>query len=562
MMPDKKERSDLSLGSLTKAEEKKEYYHILMNSTVEGMLLHENGIAIEVNEPLLKLFGYKKGDLVGKNMVEILPVEEDRKKVAAHVKSGTTKPYQARGRKKNGTVFDAEIVGKNISLRNSNLRVVSIRDVSEKVAAEKALQESEQKFKVLVEALPDVIMVIDNSGKVLYANKHLKSQTGYKEEDLQFGKYNPFIYPEDQKLFNKNLNAIANGKKNSTKPFENRFISTKGEIIWYSTILSRIEFKGSQAIQIVSRNISETKEYEIELEQHRNRLQDLVSERTKEINQLNKDLVGSNTELKKLNDEISRQNIDLKTLLSQLKSTQRQLIDSEKLASVGKIAEGLAHELNNPINWIGGVLRPMQQNIEDLKQMVSNEKADEVFAEMDELFQNIKYGTRKISDIIKTLSEITPQGTSEKVVTIHLPELIYSNIYTLESRYPEVKFKVEMPEDLVLEARSIDIQQIFFNVIKNAADAVENRAGNVKIKIEKDSGSLRCQVTDDGPGIPEEIQQDIYEPFFTTKEGDSYLGLGLYIVKSIVSKYNGSIFVNSVDNKGTMFSFALPNLIK
>lgn len=547
------------------SDRKAEYYQLLINSTVEGLLIHKDGIAMEVNDPLLDMFGYTRDQVIGKNMIEMLPVDEDKKKVAEHVRSGSTVPYYAKGKKRNGSIFDAEIIGRNISIEGEEFRITSIRDITDKVKAENALQESEQKFKVLVEALPDVIMVIDRQGKVLYANEQLHFQTGYHSEDLQFGKYNPFIYPEDREIFQKNMDFVLSEKKRSSKTFEARYVSSKGEIIWYSTIVSRIEFNGDKAIQIVSRNISETKEFEIELKQHRNSLQELVSERTKEINQLNKDLLNSNNELTKLNEEISRQNIDLKTLLSQLKSTQRQLIDSEKLASVGKLTEGLAHELNNPINWIGGVLRPLQQNIEELKEMLPEGQASEIFEEMNDLFESIQLGTQKISDIVKTLSEITPKGSSEKAIDIHLPELIYSSIYTLESRYPEVKFKVKIPENLVITAKASDIQQVFFNVMKNAADAVENMSGRaqgkVEILINSDSDVLKCQVTDNGPGIPEEIQNDIYEPFFTTKEGGSFLGLGLYIVKSIVSKYNGSIFVNSENGRGTIFSFTLPDMI-
>lgn len=557
-----KEKSLLQHPGFEDLQSRISYYEKLLDSTVEGLLLHKNGIAIDVNEPLQKLFGYSKEELIGKNLIELLPVDEDIDTVRENVSKGSSKPYHAKGKKKNGDVFYAEIQGKNIEIGDQSLRIASVRDITDKVEAQKALSESEQKFKVLVETLPDVVMVLDKNGQAIYANDQLSKQTGYKVEDIKFGKYDPFIYPADREIFDGNFKKLFNEEDTISSSFENRFVNANGEIVWYSTVLSLIIFKGNPAVQMVSRNITETKDYEQELKQHRSRLQELISERTKEINQLNKDLVHSNSELTKLNSEISRQNIDLKSILSQLKSTQRQLIDSEKLASVGKLTAGLAHELNNPVNWIGGVLRPLKLSLEEIKSMVPSEKQTDIFKEVDELFASIEQGTSKISDIIKTLSDITPKGSLEKKEKIDLAELVYSIIYTLESRYPEITFTVEIPDNVYLFATGVDIQQVFFNVIKNSADAVENMEGKISVSVSIESDNLKCEVSDNGPGIPEKIQQEIYEPFFTTREFGNNLGLGLYIVKSIVSKYNGTIFLESDDKNGTTFSFNIPGVVK
>jgi len=533
----------------------------MLNSTIEGIILHKDGIGIEVNDPLLKLFGYEKDELIGANLAELLPAPHEVSKVSQIVESGQDITYTAMAKRKNGTEFYAEVSGKNIKINGETYRIASVRDVTEKYEAENKLVESEKKYKSLIKALADIVMVVDFEGLLIYANDQLKEQTGFDVSEITFGKYNPLIFPSDNKVFNYFMDIAKENKKEKHKSFELRFISNSGEINWYSTILSNIEFEGKPAIQIVSRNITESKLAEIELKRNKERLQDLVSERTREINQLNKDLLHSNSELTKLNSEISRQNIDLKTLLSQLKSTQRQLVDTEKLASVGKLTSGLAHELNNPINWIGGVIKPMQMNLDELRELIKDSEGSEIFEELEELFKNIKRGTEKISTIIKTLSDITPRGDLDKKETLNLEELIYSNISSMESRFPEITFEYNVPEKLYLFANPLDIQQVFFNVIKNAAEAVENSAGAVRIDVKVDNDGIKGTVIDNGPGIDDKIQQDIYEPFFSTRKEGKYLGLGLYIVKSIVSKYNGGVFVNSRIGQGTTFTFTIPGCL-
>lgn len=538
------------------------HYQLLVNSTIEGILLHKDGIALEVNQPLLNLFGYRREELIGKNMVEMLPSPAQIQKVAKQVSQKSEAPYQAVAKRKDGTEFYAEVEGRNIVVDGENCRVVSIRDISEKVLAQKALEDSEEKYKSLIKAIPDIVMVFKEQGEVLYANRQLEKQTGFTGRQLKISSGNAFIHPDDYQNFSSKVQQVISSEEKKELVFEHRCYSRNHLLIWYSTVLSNVDFKGEPAVQMVSRNITEAKTAELDLKKHKEQLEELVEERTEEVHQLNRDLLNSNKELTKLNSEMSRQNIDLKALLSQLKSTQRQLVDSEKLASVGKLTAGLAHELNNPINYIGGVLRPLRQDLEELRTMIEQQNAEEIFKEIDELFQSIEEGTSKISNIIKTLSEITPKGNVGKVQDIQLSEMVGGNIDTLSGRFPEVEFESEISEELMLHANVLDMQQVFFNVIKNAAEAVQNSAGNVHVKAVPQGDGVKCTVSDDGPGMDPDVQNEIYEPFFTTHQEEKNLGLGLYIVRSVISKYNGSIYLNSKKDQGTIFTFVLPGVIK
>jgi PAS domain S-box-containing protein len=454
------------------------------------------------------------------------------------------------------------VEGRNIIVDGEQCRVVSIRDISEKVHAQRSLEESEEKFKSLIKSIPDIVMVFKEHGEVLYANAQLKKQTGFSEKELTIGEKNQLLHPEDYPNFREKVRKILKGNSKSSQVFEHRCLSKDKEVIWYNTVLSPVEFKGEPAVQLVSRNVTDAKTVELDLKKHKEQLEELVKARTEEINKLNHDLLSSNKELTKLNSEMSRQNIDLKALLSQLKSTQRQLIDSEKLASVGKLTAGLAHELNNPINYIGGVLRPLKQDLSELRSMIDDDRAEEIFVEIDELFESIQGGTTKISNIIKTLSEITPKGNMGKVQDIQVSEMVEGNINTLAGRFPEVEFEYEISDDIILHANVLDMQQVFFNVIKNAAEAVQNSAGHVHVKVIPQGDGVKCTVSDDGPGMDDEVQNEIYEPFFTTHQEEKNLGLGLYIVRSVISKYNGAIYVNSRKEQGTIFTFVLPGVIK
>ncbi len=226
---------------------------------------------------------------------------------------------------------------------------------------------------------------------------------------------------------------------------------------------------------------------------------------------------------------------------------QQELLESEKHAAVGKLAAGVAHELNNPLT---GILTFSEELLEDI--------SDDTPAHDD--IQVIRRETLRCRQIVRDLLDYSRQGvTNRKVIEV---ESIVSKAVKLvqkQAAFHDVSFKIAQgAEQLLIYADPNQLQQVILNLIINARDAMDGK-GELKIasKEDPDDRKVIVEVTDDGCGISPEMMARIFEPFFSTK-GDRGNGLGLAAVRSIVEEHGGAITVESVINRGTTFRIALP----
>jgi two-component system NtrC family sensor kinase len=258
-------------------------------------------------------------------------------------------------------------------------------------------------------------------------------------------------------------------------------------------------------------------------------------------------------------------------MLRELELRQRHLVQSEKLASLGTLLSGVAHELNNPLSNISSSCQILTEEIEE---------AD--LAYKKELLTQIDEQTDRARDIVRSLLEFSREKDFKKEM-LHLRKLIDETIRFLRGQVPTtVKIMVDVPDEIVLFADKQRIQQVFLNLIKNAAEAIPEE-GNIGIKArlgaigEREGGNVgirsslkfagNCSlvenmvdiaISDTGPGIPEEVIPKVFDPFFTTKDVGKGSGLGLFIVHEIIEEHDGCIAVDSEPGKGTTFLIRLP----
>jgi two-component system NtrC family sensor kinase len=232
----------------------------------------------------------------------------------------------------------------------------------------------------------------------------------------------------------------------------------------------------------------------------------------------------------------------------ELREAQAHLIQSEKLASLGKLAAGVAHEINNPL---GGILIYSHLLLEDLNR-------DSPYYEN---LEKIVKETTRCKDIVKGLLEFArpkdPEATSTNV-----NELLNKSLSFVESQslFQNIRVEKQYSPDLpLIVADSAQLQQVFMNIILNAADAMQGE-GRLTLRTSLSSGGedLIIDFTDTGPGIKEEDMKKIFDPFFTTKEVGHGTGLGLAICYSIIRKHQGTIEVQSTFGKGATFTIVLP----
>jgi two-component system NtrC family sensor kinase len=248
-------------------------------------------------------------------------------------------------------------------------------------------------------------------------------------------------------------------------------------------------------------------------------------------------------------DEFSDLALAVNSMLASLRSEQERCIRAGKLAAVGTITSGIAHELNNPLNNISITTEAL---MEDFNSLPDERKW--------KLLQDIYFETERASEIVKSLLDFTRSEKLE-MTPLDLREVILSSqrLVQNEMSYSNVDFSLELPADLppILGA-SNQLRQVFLNLFINAVHAMPS-GGRLTVKAAgRHDGRVCVEVADTGTGIPPDALPRIFDPFFTTKEPGEGTGLGLSVSYSIVKKHGGEIEVASEAGKGTVFHLCLP----
>lgn len=263
-----------------------------------------------------------------------------------------------------------------------------------------------------------------------------------------------------------------------------------------------------------------------------------------------------------------------------LKAAQMKLVEAEKMASLGVLTAGVAHEINNPVNFVSAGIDTLISSYADIKTMVEmyfrldpvknnpelwdeitqyrkELEDDEVFPEVEELLTSIKTGAKRTAEIVKGLRNFTRLDEND-MKKASLEEGIDNTLIILNN---QLKNKIEIVKDYgsIPEINCFpgQLNQVFMNLIHNAAQAIENK-GTITIKTRKENNQLRISITDTGCGMSEETRAHIFEPFYTTKAVGKGTGLGLSIAYGIIEKHNGTIEVKSEVGKGSEFMIILP----
>lgn len=306
-------------------------------------------------------------------------------------------------------------------------------------------------------------------------------------------------------------------------------LNSKKEVVGLIVGLFETEIPNKDKIltlfQIFSGRIAaelERSEYESRLEKNNRELETLVALRTSELTKT----------------------------LEELRERQNQLIESEKMASLGFLSAGIAHEINNPLNFILGGYFGVRGILE----------GSALESEKTKMFLDaIKEGVERTSKIVKGLNQFTRSGDStEERFDLHdiLENCLVVLTHSLRDRIQVEKNM--FPQPLVVKGNSGKIHQVFLNILTNAIQAMEGKDGTLSVQSYRDSNFGIIVITDTGVGIPIEHQNKIRNPFFTTKDPGKGVGLGLPIAYKIIQDHNGSIEMESEWGKGTTFRIKLP----
>ena len=260
--------------------------------------------------------------------------------------------------------------------------------------------------------------------------------------------------------------------------------------------------------------------------------------------------------------ELERRNQELKGALEALQRTQAELVRSEKMASMGRLVAGIAHEINNPVNAVVNTANPLETTLEELIAGAGKMGPEELAVtagEVREMLRVIQRGARRTKEIVQALHNYS-RGDDDRLVDVDLHRGIDESLDLLRHHLRHgITVERDFGDTGQVRGYAGQLHQVFMNLLTNAAQALsDGRGGVIHIRTARVGGDVVITIADNGPGIPTDVLPRIFDPFFTTKDVGEGSGLGLSIVHGIVERHGGTITVDSEPGHGTKFTVRLP----
>jgi PAS domain S-box-containing protein len=412
-------------------------------------------------------------------------------------------------------------------------------------------KQSKKQFSFLdsvLQSISDFIIVTDRDGKIRHINRAAENFLHKKKYQVIGTSINDILtFNQTQSVKSRSLESNSFDvsmliKSNIRHPLEGSFRNSSGKNIIVSAVGAPVYNADNEISSIV------------------------ISARDIEMN--HKALL-----------ELQEAKIDLELATNLLKENQTQLVHNEKMVSLGQLAAGIAHEINNPVAFVMSNLGTLKEYSSILINLIQHYQKFSVNSSKYELglIKNIE-GNEDIDFILEDLENLTIESLegTERVQKIVLGLRSFARIdeskekeaninecidTTLRIVNNELKYKCDILKDYAklpnVSCNPGQLNQVFMNLLINAAHAIE-KSGTIEIKTRHIRNKVEIQISDDGVGIPEENLEKLFNPFFTTKEIGKGTGLGLSISYGIIQRHNGEITVNSTVGKGTTFTIILP----
>jgi len=353
---------------------------------------------------------------------------------------------------------------------------------------EERLEQTEAKYRDIIENSADAIITLDNNNHITMWNNGAEQVFGWKAEEI-IGESISKIIPNDLIEVGELL-CLAYGIKHS------------GYVKNYET--ERLSKSGQRILVQLTENVITNKKDEI---------------------------VGRSQILRDI---------------SELRINETQMRQSERLATVGHLAAGVAHEVGNPLTSISSLVQVMERKTDD----------DFIHGNLKKIREHIN----RIAKIVRELVDFSRPSSVEMTPT-QINETVESAVGLLkyDGRCRHIDFEMNLERNLPkIECVPDQIHQVLINLLLNAIDAMQDQGDTIQVSTNRDNGSIRIAIKDQGVGMSPEVREKVFEPFFTTKNVGKGTGLGLSVSHGIVSKMGGTIQVTSKKNAGSTFTIELP----
>lgn len=455
----------------------------------------------------------------------------------------------------------------------------------------KKTEENISFLKGIMSHASESIIATNEHGRIIYANPATERMFGYPTEELK-GKEMELLATE---LYRERIEKQIFDSGDSGKMWNGELLNRRkdGKLFYVSVSVSKMVDKDGKFIALVwfQKDITQTRRYQeemIKIEKEKADTLRILHENETAINRsLNKakrELQEKNLELERRTFELEEEKARLKDAYDKLNQMQAQLLQSEKLASLGQLSAGVAHELNNPIGFVYSNLGTLAEYVQDIEKLLEKymvlEKQISGQRSYAELINEIEVLKKQIGlhsildDFDKIIAESQEGAQRVKIIVQNLKDFAHRDKgrlelgdvnkgieSTLNIVWNELKYKATVVKKYgtipQIECFPQQLNQVFMNLLVNAAQAIEDK-GEIIIRTFQKDKKVVVEISDSGIGISKEHLEHIFEPFFTTKEVGKGTGLGLSVVYGIIQNHGGQIEVESEVGKGSLFRVILP----
>ncbi len=535
-------------------------YRSLIENCRDGVFLIQHGRMTFCNDALAETMDFTAEELIGSSYIErIAPEDLPAQLARRNARAGGSmevQDYEVHLLKKDGTPRLFAVRAGAVIYKGEPASIGTMRDVTEQSAQRDRLADAEERYRLALWGSGDELFEWDMAaGELVPIGVGEKREAPARQSLPSVDELAEFVHPED---FPALRAAIVEHLEGRTDHFEAtyRLRSRSGAWKWKlgrAMIVARDAQGQALRLSGTQRDISSIKKVEAALIELTNELDARVQARTRQLEEQQRVLESANAQLN--------------MTIGELRRTQGDLIEAEKMASLGRLVAGVAHEVNTPLgvgvtalSFLRGQLAPVRTA---LSATLSKARVDDLLSPIDSASEMAENNLFRAANLIASFKQVAVDQSTSGIRRVLVRDYLERTLQSLIPAFRKTSHQVRIDCDpaLAIVSRPDAVHQIVVNLLMNSLNHAfdDGRSGHIQIRAVADGAMLRLHYEDDGCGMPPAVAQRVFEPFFTTKRNAGGTGLGMHIVYNLVTQaLSGRIEIDTAPGQGMRIDIVFP----